>query len=227
MKEIMQKHPLIMVFGVYLGIVAVFGIVYWRLFKLYPDNFIVNERLAAYELDYEERSDSISRLFLYHYKELQNVLGKRDKMIAEVDELEKKWKEIKITLHNLGNVETIENMEARKIDSLMQLRNRILDEEKETFERIYELELDSIPSLNVLSSKERILASVFIRNKVNFFHFFYYSLGIATTTTFGDLIANTTVVKLFTALELLSCVFLVGYMINILNKKSGKNDSKN
>lgn len=219
-------HPLIMIYFRYLGIIVVFGLIYWGLFNLYPDNFVVNERLATYELDYEEQSDSISRLFSYHYRELRNASEKREKMIVEADGLERQWKEIKRAIRKLGNID-YKSMPPKKIDSLMHLKKKLWNDEKDTFKRIYELEVDSIPSLNGFLSNKRPLVRELVRKKLNLFDFLFYSLGIATTTTFGDLTANTIIIKILTALELLSCVFLVGYMINILNDKLKKNNSKN
>ena len=218
-KKVRQTHPLIMIYFGYLGIIIIFGLVYWGLFNLYPDNFVVNEQLAAYELDYEEQTDSISRLFSYHYKELRDASNKREKMIVEADGLERQWKEIKRTLRILGNIDYIKSMPPQKIDSLIQLKEKLLINEKETFKRIYELEVDSIPSLNGFLSNKRPLVRELIRKKLNLFDFLLYSLGTATATTFGDLTANTIIIKFFTAFELMICIFIVGYMINLISER--------
>ena len=147
-------------------------------------------------------------------------------MIVEADGLERQWKEIKRAIRKLGNID-YKSMPPKKIDSLMHLKKKLWNDEKDTFKRIYELEVDSIPSLNGFLSNKRPLVRELVRKKLNLFDFLFYSLGIATTTTFGDLTANTIIIKILTALELLSCVFLVGYMINILNDKLKKNNSKN
>ena len=54
-----------------------------------------------------------------------------------------------------------------------------------------------------------------LRKKVTWIDFFYYSLGIATTTTFGDLVANDLFTKFLSAVELLLCLALVTYLFNI------------
>ena len=217
-KKTRQKHSLIMIYFRYLEIIVVFGLVYWGLFNLYPDNFVVNERLATYELDYKEQSDSISRLFSYHYKELRDASDKREEMIIEADGLERQWMEIKGALRELGNID-YKGMSPQELDSLMQLKEKLRHDEKKTFKRIYELEVDSIPSLNGFLFNKRPLVRELIIKKLNLFDFLFYSLGIATTTTFGDLTANTIIIKILTAIELMVCIFIVGYMINLVSER--------
>ncbi|MGE6436978.1 ion channel [Shewanella baltica] len=60
-----------------------------------------------------------------------------------------------------------------------------------------------------------------IRERVKFVDFIFFSIGISTTTTFGDLVANSIITKLFVSLQLLLCIVIVaGFLESISKKKS-------
>ena len=56
-------------------------------------------------------------------------------------------------------------------------------------------------------------------DQVGFVDFFYYSVGISTTTTFGDVTANSKAVRGIVSLQLLLCIIVVGGFINAVFKK--------
>lgn len=52
------------------------------------------------------------------------------------------------------------------------------------------------------------------RSRLNYFDFLYYSIGISTTTTFGDIVANNRVVRIVVSVQLLICIFIVAGFVN-------------
>jgi hypothetical protein len=57
-----------------------------------------------------------------------------------------------------------------------------------------------------------------VMSKVGLIDFWFYSVGISTTTTFGDLVPNNEVIKLLVSLQLLICVFILGGFVNAVIK---------
>jgi len=59
---------------------------------------------------------------------------------------------------------------------------------------------------------------------LSFTDFFYYSIGISTTTTFGDITANSSLIRAFVSLQLFLSVFIMGGFVNsvIHEKNSNK-----
>jgi uncharacterized membrane protein YsdA (DUF1294 family) len=61
-------------------------------------------------------------------------------------------------------------------------------------------------------------------NMLNFIDFLYYSIGISTTTTFGDIVANGKLLRFIVSTQLVLCIIIVGAFINSLvpnNPKQG------
>lgn len=57
-------------------------------------------------------------------------------------------------------------------------------------------------------------------DKLNYIDFFYFSIGISTTTTFGDIIGNSKITRGLISLQLLICIILLtGLVDSILRKK--------
>ncbi|EKY32152.1 potassium channel family protein [Vibrio cholerae] len=57
-----------------------------------------------------------------------------------------------------------------------------------------------------------------ITNRLSFFDFLFYSIGISTTTTFGDITPNDSGVRILISIQLVSCVFIISGLIgSILN----------
>lgn len=55
--------------------------------------------------------------------------------------------------------------------------------------------------------------------RLNFIDFIYFSIGISTTTTFGDIVASDRMVRAFVSLQLLLCIFIVGgFLSSVINK---------
>jgi hypothetical protein len=68
-----------------------------------------------------------------------------------------------------------------------------------------------------------------IRNRIGFVDFLYFSMGVATTTTFGDIIPNARRVRLLVVIQLLVCTaiftWLLSHLGEIVTGKPGR-DSK-
>jgi hypothetical protein len=95
--------------------------------------------------------------------------------------------------------------------------NRIHKLESEHYEEWLRLEKVlgdlRVKAINSINEHQRL-----IRDKVNWFDFWFYSVGISTTTTFGDLVPNNRTVKGLVSLQLLLCIFLLGGFVNAVLK---------
>ncbi|HHT0525037.1 TPA: ion channel [Klebsiella michiganensis] len=57
------------------------------------------------------------------------------------------------------------------------------------------------------------------KEDLNFWDFFFYSIGISTTTTFGDLVANSRLIRMLVCIQLLlSILVLANVTQNFLSK---------
>ena len=50
-------------------------------------------------------------------------------------------------------------------------------------------------------------------SRLGYIDFFYFSIGISTTTTFGDIVANSKYARAFVGLQLILCVIVVGGLL--------------
>ena len=95
--------------------------------------------------------------------------------------------------------------------------NRIYTLESEHYEEWHRLE-NARGDLRVKAINSIREHQSLIRDKVNWFDFWFYSVGISTTTTFGDLVPNNRIVKGLVSLQLLVCIFLLGGFVNAVLK---------
>lgn len=157
---------------------------------------------------------------------LEEALPKKIESQADVDKV-KELGNAKVELAN-AKVQTahqaVENSYA-VLDDALSFTNR---ETIEELNRIYELEREHYKEWHRLENARgelRIKAIDKIREhrrliteKVNWFDFWFYSVGISTTTTFGDLVPNDRVVKSLVSLQLLVCIFILGGFVNAVLK---------
>lgn len=83
-------------------------------------------------------------------------------------------------------------------------------------------------SRRAISSRIKTSVNLFHRNRresVSFWDFLYYSICVSTTVSFGDIAPNDGWTRLTAILELLSCLILVGVIIDKINKKINRNQS--
>tara|TARA_Y100000780_G_scaffold198455_1_gene189494 strand:+ start:9765 stop:10799 length:1035 start_codon:yes stop_codon:yes gene_type:complete len=64
------------------------------------------------------------------------------------------------------------------------------------------------------------------RNKLNIVDFFYFSVGISTTTTFGDIVANDRLVRGVVSFQLIICIFIIGGFVNSVIVREASKSSK-
>ncbi|MEQ5239440.1 MULTISPECIES: potassium channel family protein [Proteus] len=88
--------------------------------------------------------------------------------------------------------------------------------------------IDSIRSKLIINDKEMVkirnnardLLDKRQKEDLNFWDFLFYSIGISTTTTFGDLVANSKIIRGFVCMQLLlSILFLASVTQSFLSKK--------
>lgn len=97
------------------------------------------------------------------------------------------------------------------------LHNRIYDLQKkrnvlyDSYFAVFYKRGDLNTDFSVVVSKIRKLYE-----KINFWDFLFYSIGIATTTTFGDVIAVSFAMRALACVELLICVIVLGIFLNKL-----------
>ena len=81
-------------------------------------------------------------------------------------------------------------------------------------------------SRRAVSSKIKKSVNSFHQNRresVSFLDFLYYSICVSTTVSFGDIVPNDGWTRFAAILELLSCLILVGVIIDKINKKINRN----
>ncbi len=95
--------------------------------------------------------------------------------------------------------------------------NKIRVLERQQYEEWRRLDLSRgelrVQAIDKISSNRKLVMS-----KVGWIDFWFYSVGISTTTTFGDLVPNNEVIKLLVSLQLLICVFILGGFVNAVIK---------
>lgn len=95
--------------------------------------------------------------------------------------------------------------------------NKIRVLERQQYEEWRKLDLSRgelrVQAIEKISSNRKLVMS-----KVGWIDFWFYSVGISTTTTFGDLIPNNEIIKLLVSLQLLICVFILGGFVNAVIK---------
>ncbi len=75
-----------------------------------------------------------------------------------------------------------------------------------------------------ITSKIRQSAIDFHNNRmesVSWLDFLYYSICVSTTVSFGDIVPNNGTARFVAILELLICLFVVGYIVDRIIKKKG------
>lgn len=133
-------------------------------------------------------------------------LGKKRIALAEF-RVEKAKVEYNIADYTLKNLR--EFMSKETIDKFELISNNRL--ENETLRLSYSVEVSQIRSrLYSLALEYRTN----IIKQFNYIDFVYYSVGIATTTTFGDITANSKLIRFIVTIQLLISIFILGAFAN-------------
>lgn len=80
----------------------------------------------------------------------------------------------------------------------------------------------------IIKIKNNVQALLSKRQKedLNFWDFAFYSIGISTTTTFGDLVANSRLIRMLVCIQLLSSILVLANVTqNFLSKNKIQDDS--
>lgn len=71
-----------------------------------------------------------------------------------------------------------------------------------------------------IRNKSQSMLEKLKKDDLNFLDFLFYSIGISTTTTFGDLLANSRLIRLIVCVQLLlSIIVLANVTQRFLSKK--------
>lgn len=113
--------------------------------------------------------------------------------------------------------EVLDNVLGFVSNSTVDKFNEINQLERQQYEALRKLELARgelrVQVIDkIASNREQVLS------KVQWVDFWFYSVGISTTTTFGDLVPNNSVIKLIVSFQLLVCVFILGGFVNAVIK---------
>lgn len=155
------------------------------------------ERVCSWIENFVADNDSISKSLSDNLKDLQHRV-KNEKTLAEIKLLRKYEYE-----SHYSN------------DFLEKEKERVVEKSRQVRDQINDLYNDSLTQNTHQWYEDSWKVREILRKKVSWMDFFYYSLGIATTTTFGDLVANDYVTKILSAIELLLCLALVTFLLNI------------
>lgn len=188
--------------------------------------FFQESKMKAYQKDsasrfetYDRQLDSLIRLKRYITSRLDSAqkeeigvfLSNMDVKIADIRLRKSNEDLILIKKYVSGNKYYNEELEHR-INNVQDSLNKIR----------YNLDVlqgDSLPSIWTEHDSALFDLASTLYETVNYFDFLYYSLGIATTTTFGDFTANSGFIKVLTSLELLLGVFLLAHLVGIIQEQ--------
>lgn len=202
---------------------------------------ILEDSLVA--LDNKRNSEIDNNFRLYDEKKLKPFRNTEEAIQVQLDILEKKLpKEITTEadldiLKELGK-KRVELAQAKSktanqaylnSENLLQnlagfMSNETWDEyrkasdtKKKLFQKRYDYE-------NIISETRRKAIDALrddiqlVRSRVSFVDFAFFSIGISTTTTFGDLVANDYLTKLLVSIQLLTCLVIISIFLGAVIK---------
>lgn len=104
-------------------------------------------------------------------------------------------------LRNLADPSTTAKMDSlqEQIASASGLHNELSDQLRKIRSKAYDRQ------------QEWYLART---SRLDWLDFLYFSIGVSTTTTFGDIVPNIRAVRMVVLLQLIGSIFIVGYLVN-------------
>lgn len=160
-----------------------------------------------------------------HLDSLERVCSLIEKFVATNDSLSRSLSDrLKDLLQRMKDEKTLAQIKLLKKyeyeshysnDFLETEKKRVIEKSRQVRDQINNLYDDSLTKNTHQWYEDSWKVREILRKKVTWIDFFYYSLGIATTTTFGDLVANDYFTKILSAIELLLCLVLVTSFLNI------------
>ena len=181
-----------------------------------------NEELKKKEIQAIEEQIKSSKTDYYLKLQLEESLSKKRIELIEW-ERKKLEKELEIAREYLSGSEQIYDEITQDLkDEFIRLDKELVDQE-DILEKLkndhqeYSFELEMF-LINQYTERAELL---------NLIDFFYYSIGISTTTTFGDIMANSRSVRLLVSIQLLLSVLCLGLFTNELTQHYSSEKSSN
>lgn len=171
------------------------------------------ERESTFQADIKELEATLARLGdpIVRQKKIEQ-LGSKKVALAEL-EVEKAQKEFEIQNQVLSNMGAFIPATLKVRFNALQQASVELTEEKFVLEQKRFEKREAVRKLYDKSYQQII-------GKVGYWDFLYFSVGISTTTTFGDITTNSFSARGFTALQLIVSILLVAFILNnIMNRK--------
>lgn len=163
------------------------------------------ERELEREVNYLERSLS-SQANTNMNVELIRMLGDKRSELAE-HRVERANLEYQTALYVVDNFSSFvsEDIYAKQSD--------LMEKEALAHDTYMQLEKD-MRDIRLQAIEQIRKDTQHLVDRVGFIDFFYYSIGISTTTTFGDVTANRKMVRGIVSLQLLLCIILVSGLVD-------------
>ena len=154
-------------------------------------------------------NDSIARL------PMVKQLSSKKVALAEL-KLERAKKESNVANYIVENMQTFIPKDLKDKQTNLQNKRINLSEEVLKLEESKKDKKDQLSAFVEKYAEKR-------KSWLGYIDFLYFSIGISTTTTFGDIIANNKWARLVTTMQLLVCIFIVAGILN--QKFSTKKDN--
>lgn len=200
---IFKENPKISWGFSYILIIFISALIYFLLWKSSSDNFFLNKELNIYPFQEEYLKEESKDLL-----EITNILKQTNEKIEEIErKIERKVENKEDKINELDE-------DRRFLKGLFTVKNNL------TF--IVEKAQIRLELKSTLEQEEKIR-----KKKLNFLDFLFYSIGISTTTTFGEIVANSRIVRSIVSFQLLSSVFVLFFFIDAIgsNNTSNKNNT--
>lgn len=167
---------------------------------------VIKKEIKILEDIYSKQENTSSPLSL----QLRVNISDKKVELADIN-LEKVIKESDINLYFLNNYSDFADSNIR--ENISKLEKQFAEENRKQ-QKLKELKEETETELDNFFSQEYYKRVNFL----NFFDFLYYSIGISTTTTFGDIVANTRSVRSFVSLQLFISVIILSAFVEEVTK---------
>lgn len=179
------------------------------------------------------------RIEQYKYQELHSLEGERDQLQTRIADLEKQIPKDGTVYNPLRLVIAEMRVDLSRLDLRLSQRrlevaNRIVEDfgafaepaDFEAFKTVYDRIGVALKEVIDISSRQGQLRMEAYElaarwreqraSRLRLIDFMYFSIGVSTTTTFGDIIPNHSVTRFIVTVQLLISIVIVGLFINAL-----------
>ena len=242
---------------IYTGVIILFAVFYWRVWKINPESFIIHQDLnhqslvISYNISLKSKDISSKAYSKYSLAEIEDRINNAHNTISDFQkdyrDNQQKITRLERQIRSLySQQETLRN---NNFESYKKQQTESLDNDAESIKKELEAYLsyiynpdsfqDSSITAKILSleeqSKKADREAVELETKIsstenelklllktkndkkleqlNLFDFLFYSIGISTTTTFGEMVANNKLVRSAVSLQLILSVFVLSSLI--------------